>query len=154
VPRPTPIWEQSSSLSLSPPTLNERRHRCLAGRLVAVRRALDVAVVPARPHPGAIRRCNQRLENAADHDAVSPVRRGLVAPLTRLARSRGALENLTLPCLACNKDRGSLHNQAKLLLDVMSAMKNTPVACQKSVARLLRRDKHMLGIDSFQPERE
>jgi hypothetical protein len=39
--------------SLFPPTLCERRHRGFACRLVAMCCALDVAVVAARPHPGA-----------------------------------------------------------------------------------------------------
>ena len=33
-------------------------------------------------------------------------------------------------------------------------MKNTPIACKKSAARLLDRDKYMLGVDNFQPKRE
>jgi hypothetical protein len=53
----------------SAPSLRERRHRSLACRLVAVRRALDVPVVAARPHPGAALRRGRHREDAADDDA-------------------------------------------------------------------------------------
>src|SRR5262245_3847524 len=54
----------------SAPALSERRHPRFAGRLIAVCRAFDVAVVAARPHPGAIPRRSRRQEDAADDDAI------------------------------------------------------------------------------------
>jgi hypothetical protein len=42
----------NAAVLLPPPALGERRHRSLARCLVAVGRALDVAIMPARPHPG------------------------------------------------------------------------------------------------------
>ena len=55
---------------LSSPALGEGGHRSLACRLVAVGRAAYLAVVAARPHRGAIRRCNRHLEDAADDHAI------------------------------------------------------------------------------------
>jgi hypothetical protein len=51
------------------PTLRERRHRRLSRRLVAVRRAADLAVMAARPHPLPILRRAGRHEDAADDHA-------------------------------------------------------------------------------------
>src|SRR5262245_27788858 len=57
--------------SFAPPAFCEHCHRRLACRLIAVRRAFDVAVVPARPHPGAaLRPESVKEENAADDLAV------------------------------------------------------------------------------------
>jgi hypothetical protein len=54
----------------SAPALSERSHRLLARQLVAVRRSWYVAVVAARPHPGAALRPDCIVaEDAADHDA-------------------------------------------------------------------------------------
>src|SRR5262249_25188138 len=51
--------------------LRERRHRSLARRLVAVRGALDVPAVAARPHPGAaLRRSRLQMEDATHDLAV------------------------------------------------------------------------------------
>jgi hypothetical protein len=56
--------------SIAPPGLRERRHGSLARRLVAVRRAADVPVVTARPHPGLVCWRNWYLENATHDHAV------------------------------------------------------------------------------------
>src|SRR5262245_15035088 len=49
------------------PALRDRGHRSLPRCLIAVRSALDVAVVTARPHPGtALRPDRIKEENAAD----------------------------------------------------------------------------------------
>jgi hypothetical protein len=57
----------------------------------------DVQVVQsdlARPHPGATLRPNSiKEENAADHDAILQYVVIVIAPLTGLARSRGAFED-------------------------------------------------------------
>src|SRR5262245_1319311 len=66
--------------------------RSLARRLVSVRRAADVAVVPACPHLRPVRRRARRLEDAADNDAVLK-HVIVVAPLPGGARSRGTFEN-------------------------------------------------------------
>src|SRR5262245_26842029 len=47
----------------------KRNHRRLAGRLVAVRRTADIAVVATRPHPMPVLWRDQHREDAAD-DAV------------------------------------------------------------------------------------
>jgi hypothetical protein len=55
----------------SAPALSERCHRSLAGRLIAVRGALDVPTVPARPHPRtSLRRSSLQMEDAANDLAV------------------------------------------------------------------------------------
>src|SRR5262245_33512677 len=55
---------------LAPPTPSRRGHRGLACRS-AVRGALDVPPVAARPHPGAaLRRSRWHLEDAPDNNAV------------------------------------------------------------------------------------
>src|SRR5262245_61181774 len=45
------------------PALGERCHRSPACLSIAVRSALDVPAVPARPHPGAALRRDRHLEN-------------------------------------------------------------------------------------------
>src|SRR5262245_58199152 len=69
--RPRPRWPLQVSV----------RHRGLARRLVSVCRASDVAVVTARPHPGAVRRRDPHLEDEAD-DNRSHVVVG-IAPMAR-----------------------------------------------------------------------
>jgi hypothetical protein len=54
----------------APPTLGERRHRRLARRLIAVRRAAYVTIVAARPHPMPVFRRDRHLEDAADDDTI------------------------------------------------------------------------------------
>src|SRR5262245_65574474 len=65
-----PAAAPRACLPLPAPALCERRHRLLARGRIAVRRALDLAVVAARPHPGAILRRSRRQEDAADDDAI------------------------------------------------------------------------------------
>jgi hypothetical protein len=65
----------------------------LARRLVSMGRAFDVAVVAARPHPGAIRWRNGYLEYAAHNDAILQHVVVVVAPLARWVRDLRALED-------------------------------------------------------------
>ena len=64
-------WDIAGA-SIAPPVYGESRHCGLTRRLVAMRRAFDVAVVTARPHPGAALRpdCIEE-EDAANNDASS-----------------------------------------------------------------------------------
>src|SRR5262245_48657269 len=71
--RPTPIWGThfAQAVLFPSPALGERSHRSLARRLIAVRGALDVPTVAARPHPwAALRRSRLQMEDAADDLAV------------------------------------------------------------------------------------
>jgi hypothetical protein len=54
---------------------------------------LDVAVVAARPRPGAIRRRGLLLANAPDHDAVLQHVLVVIAPLARRAGGGCAFED-------------------------------------------------------------
>jgi hypothetical protein len=56
-----------------------------------MRGALDVAIVTARPHPGAVLRGDWHLEDAADHDAVLQHVVVVIAPFAGRARGRCAL---------------------------------------------------------------
>src|SRR5262245_6285927 len=71
--RPRPRWPLQVGV----------RHRGLARRLVSVCRASDVAVVTARPHPGAVRRRDPHLEDAA---ATTTVLQHVVVGIAPLAR--------------------------------------------------------------------
>jgi hypothetical protein len=77
---------------LASPALGERCHRSLARRFM--RRATYLAVVAARPHPGAALRpdCIEE-EHAADDDAVLQHIVIVIAPLSRRTRRRAAPED-------------------------------------------------------------
>src|SRR6516162_1660903 len=75
-------------VSLPPPTLRERRHRCLARRRVAVReRAALMIIVRERPHPRHPHRYSGRLHDAPNHDAIAEHVEVIVAPLAGGTRS-------------------------------------------------------------------
>src|SRR5262249_55767605 len=80
------------------PALSECCHRSLARRLIAVGRALDVAVMAARPHPRAALRRNRHQKDAADNHVVLHVivvvaQLGYRGRALRHARNRGGLSN-------------------------------------------------------------
>src|SRR5262249_30511748 len=80
--------------SLPPPTLCERRHRCLATLSIAVRRrAILVVAKGQRPEPRRIYRRGRRLHDPADDDAIGNHVVVVVTPLARDTRGRRALED-------------------------------------------------------------
>jgi hypothetical protein len=71
---------------LASPAFRERVHRSLVRCLIAVRRALDLAIVAGHPHPGAALRPNGiEEEDAADNYAVFEHVEVVVIPADRRA---------------------------------------------------------------------
>src|SRR5262245_15720138 len=117
-----------------PPTFRERRYRRLAGLCIAVRRAADMTVVAARPHPGVVFWRDRHLENATDDLAVFEHVEVVLVPADRrafedqLGRHRAASISATISLRWASKAR-RLDSKARSVSSAQS------VGCPRSVIR-------------------